>query len=243
MQDEPRMLLARARQVVETGQLAALEVLWGAERGGLYLVVVAIVERPSWKHPRYSEVELVRVPAGRNHTGPVWPEAAHVTELGESAARTLGVPFHFASRLRPSDEGVRWWNRGSGLPCDDCGAELDQNPAVHWFGMCYGCHVVREDKLCRLHVVFPHDVDAATYERIWRLIDRALYDAGAGRFYAGSRVAGAQAMWFLSLDPSRAGELALGALRKDALQDRVELRAARCVFDSGDVIWAARAEI
>jgi hypothetical protein len=229
-------LLALAKDAATKGPLAALEALWRSDREGLHVAIVAIVERPSWQHPRYSEVALAAIPAGRTHTGPSWPEAAHAVEVGERAARELGLPFHFASRLRPSAEGVRWWNREAGRACDDCGAQLDQNPAVHWFGMCYGCHVAREDQQRRLHVVVARDVDVNTYEHMLGVLDRALHAANAGRFYAGSRVAGRQAMWFLTADPRRAGEIARAVLHEAALLEHVELRAARSAADVGDVI-------
>jgi hypothetical protein len=229
-------LVAGARAAAAVGALAALEALWGNDGEGLHVAIVAIVERPGWQHSRFSAIALARIPAGRTHTGPSWPEAALAWKLGERAAAVLGVPFHFASRLRPSDEGVRWWNRGTGHACDDCGAELDQNPAVHWFGMCYGCHTVREDKQRRLHVVVTHDVDVRTYDHIRAVIDAALHASNAGHFYAGSRVRGQQALWFLCVDPRHAGDVARAALLAAALLQHVELRAASSAGGAGDVL-------
>jgi hypothetical protein len=217
--------------------VAAIEAYWRCDRGGLWIAIVAIVERPSWRHPRYTEVELARVPAGRTHTGPSWPEAAHAAESGEELARAQGAPFHFASRDRPRDEVIRWWHRGSGLCCDDCGLELDQNPAVHWAGMCYPCHIAREDRHPRLHVELLRDLDAGAYDRTRRLLDASLHGARAGLFYAGSRVAGAQALWFLSAEPHKAAEIAVAALGEAGLLGEVRVRVARSVAHAGDVVW------
>jgi hypothetical protein len=210
-----------------TGPAAAIEAYWRAEPEGMCIVLAAIVEQPSWRHPRYTEVELARVPAGRDHTGPSWPEAADAAELGERLSAELGAPFHFASRDRPSDEVVRWWNRGLGRPCDDCGLELDQNPAVHWFGMCYACHLAREHRQPRLHVELLSDVDAGEYERILRIVDASLHAARSGLFHAGSRIAGAQSIWFLTNDAGRAAEVAVTALREAGVLDHVRIRIVR----------------
>jgi hypothetical protein len=215
----------------------AIEAYWANDRTRLYVAVVAIVEQPSWRHPRYDELELARFSVGADHAGPGWPEAARATELGERLSRELAIPFHFAARERPDDEVARWWHRGQRYRCDDCGLELDQNPAVHWFGMCYACHLAREERLPRLHVDLRRDVGAREYEQIWRAIDAALHVGGAGCFHAGSRIAGAQTIAFLTNNARRAAELAIRELRDAGLLELVRLRAAASLADAGEVVW------
>ena len=214
--------------------LVAVEAYWKTDRAGLYLMLVAIAGAPSWRHPSYTEIELAMVAAGRAETG--WPEAAELAERGEQTSRELGVPFHFASRDRPRDETVRWWDRGRGHPCDDCGLELVQHPAVHWFGMCYSCHVAREDRQPRLRVSLLRDADPHAYDRIWRLVDNALHAARVGWFHAGSRMSGAQSIWFFASDVRRAAEVAIATVRAAGI-GHVEIRVASSATDAGAVVW------
>jgi hypothetical protein len=163
-----------------TPPLVAIEAYWRCCSDGLSVALVAIITQPSWRHPCYSQLDITTVLPNALDPRAPWPQAYVAAEVGEQLSRELGIPFYFTSRDQPRDEVVRWWDRGRGQPCDDCGLEIRQNPAVHWFGTCYPCHVAREDRQPRVHIELVRDVDHTTYERVSALVDASLHAAGAG---------------------------------------------------------------
>jgi hypothetical protein len=96
--------------------VAAIEALWDGDTQGWLVMLVAVIERPSRRHPRFDEVTLALL----RHSGdirlfngevPPWPEAAEAAEKGEALATALGVPFYFADPDTPDDALPRWWDQ------------------------------------------------------------------------------------------------------------------------------------
>ncbi|MGS2640875.1 hypothetical protein [Streptosporangium sp. LJ11] len=95
--------------------VVAVEVLWDGDTQGWFVELVAIVQRPGRYHHRFDERPLALFRRGSdlrlfNGEVPPWPEAVEAAEKGQAVARSLGVPFHFASPDTPDDESPRWWD-------------------------------------------------------------------------------------------------------------------------------------
>jgi hypothetical protein len=117
---EPEAPPAEVPQLVETvtaitDPVVAVEALWDGDTQGWFVRLYAIVRRPSRHHSCFDEQPL----AGFRHGGdlrlfrgevPPWPEAAEALAKGEATARSIGVPFYFASPDAPDDGLPRWWD-------------------------------------------------------------------------------------------------------------------------------------
>ncbi|MGA3540879.1 hypothetical protein ACK8GE_16480 [Micromonosporaceae bacterium DT194] len=95
--------------------VVAMEALWDGDTQGWFVTLYAIVRRPSRHHPCFDERPLARFRHSSDlhlfeGEGPPWPEAAEAIEKGQAIARSIGVPFHFASPVAPDDGLPRWWD-------------------------------------------------------------------------------------------------------------------------------------
>lgn len=105
------------RAMLQDQPTAAIEARWDGDTDGWYVVLEAIVERPSPDHPHYCALHLASLQGSggdmRLFSGlvPPWPEAERATLVGEELARHLGVPFYFPSAAQPDDTAPRWWAR------------------------------------------------------------------------------------------------------------------------------------
>ncbi|GAA1001760.1 hypothetical protein GCM10009555_106860 [Acrocarpospora macrocephala] len=98
--------------------VVAVEALWDGDTQGWFVKLVAIVQRPGRHHHRLDERPLALFRRGSdlrlfNGEVPPWPEAVEAAEKGQAVARSLGVPFHFASPDTPDDGLPRWWDSQS----------------------------------------------------------------------------------------------------------------------------------
>ncbi|MFD0736929.1 hypothetical protein [Planotetraspora mira] len=117
---DPEEPPAQVPQMVEavnaiTDPVVAVEALWDGDTQGWFVRLFAIVQRPGREHHRFDEQPLALFSRGGdlrllNGAVPPWPEAAEAVEKGQAVARSLGVPFYFASPDTPDDELPRWWD-------------------------------------------------------------------------------------------------------------------------------------
>jgi hypothetical protein len=104
-------LLGKVRAI--TAPVVAVEAVWDGDTRGWFVELLAIVERPGRRHPRFDEVSLAVLRHGGdirlfNGGVPPLPEAIDAAEHGEALARVLGVPFQFASPTTRDDQALRW---------------------------------------------------------------------------------------------------------------------------------------
>lgn len=111
---DPRQITATIATITEP--IAAIEATWDGDTQGWFVLLLAIVRRPSRHHPQFDEIHLAAFRQGTdlrlfNGTVPPWPEAADATTMGTSIAANLGVPFHFTNLDSPDVDPPRWWDQ------------------------------------------------------------------------------------------------------------------------------------
>lgn len=216
------------------GALVAIEAYWDGDTQGWFVTMEAIVAGGGPQHPRFRSIYLADLRDGGdirlfNGQVPPWPEAVRAIAIGEDLARAFDVPFHFASRDQPRDECVRWWARGEGRPCDDCGIEIVRDAEVPWAGLCYPCHLAREARLPRVRVEPLADLGRDEQEQIHARVRAAL---GANYVRSAlSVVPGQQWHSFTVTDADAATAAVIAALRATGALARVRVLVASSAHD------------
>ncbi|SNY44080.1 hypothetical protein [Paractinoplanes atraurantiacus] len=95
--------------------IAAIEAYWDGDTQGWHVVLVAVVRRPSSRHPTFDEVRLTIVDGGGdirlfNDQAPPWSDEQSATAQGQAIAAHFSVPFFFASPDLPVLDPPRWWS-------------------------------------------------------------------------------------------------------------------------------------
>ncbi|MFI7651051.1 hypothetical protein ACIBTZ_34095 [Micromonospora sp. NPDC049460] len=105
-------LIEQARTI--TDPVVAIEALWDGDTARWGVLLLAIVHRPSARHPQFDEQELTFVD-GRDApaftgTVPHMPAAAEATHKGSAVAHDLAVPFSFLDPEASLVDPPRWWD-------------------------------------------------------------------------------------------------------------------------------------
>ncbi|HEX5596563.1 MAG TPA: hypothetical protein VFX61_11200 [Micromonosporaceae bacterium] len=105
-------LIEEARAI--TDPVVAIEAMWDGDTYRWGVLLLAIVQRPSSRHPLFDEHYLAFLD-GRGAppftgTGPRMPAAAEAVQKGSAVVQSLGVPFHFVDPDAADIDPPRWWD-------------------------------------------------------------------------------------------------------------------------------------